>query len=94
MRLLAFAAVLFVGSVLFYSALDLPPVGSPDSPAATHISDEYLRRSLADTATPNVVTAVLADYRSFDTLGEVTVILTAGLACLLILGLGRKEEDE
>jgi len=32
------------------------------------------------------VTAVLADYRSYDTLGEVVVIFTAGLACLLVLG--------
>jgi multicomponent Na+:H+ antiporter subunit B len=32
-----------------------------------------------------VVTSVLADYRSFDTLGETLVIVTAGLACLVIL---------
>lgn len=37
---------------------------------------------------PNFVTAVLADYRGYDTLGETTVIFTAGLACLLILGVG------
>lgn len=94
MRLLAFVSVLFVGSVLFYAALDLPPVGSPDSPAATHISNDYLRRSMEDAATPNVVTTVLADYRGFDTLGETTVILTAGLACLVILGFARKKEEE
>jgi multicomponent Na+:H+ antiporter subunit B len=31
------------------------------------------------------VTAVLADYRGYDTLGETIVIFTAGLACILIL---------
>jgi multicomponent Na+:H+ antiporter subunit B len=36
------------------------------------------------------VTAVLADYRSFDTLGETTVIFTAGIGVLLILR-GRKK---
>ena len=35
---------------------------------------------------PNLVTAVLASYRGFDTLGEVTVVLTAGIGVLLLLG--------
>ena len=35
---------------------------------------------------PNVVTAVLASYRGYDTLGEVTVIFTAGIGVLALLG--------
>ena len=35
---------------------------------------------------PNIVTAVLASYRGYDTLGEVTVIFTGGIAGLLLLG--------
>ena len=45
------------------------------------------------TGVRNMVTAVLADYRSFDTLGEVTVIFTATVAVLLILRTGRKDGD-
>jgi multicomponent Na+:H+ antiporter subunit B len=93
-RLLAFLSTLFVGSVLFYSALDLPPVGSADSVPATHVSPHYTENTLKDANTPNIVTTILADYRGFDTLGETTVILTAGLACLLILGVKRKETEE
>ena len=40
---------------------------------------------MPQTRTPNIVTAVLADYRGYDTLGETAVILTAGLAVMLIL---------
>ena len=40
---------------------------------------------------PNVVTAVLASYRGYDTLGETAVIFTAGIAVLLIL---RKNTDD
>jgi multicomponent Na+:H+ antiporter subunit B len=40
-----------------------------------------------------MVTAVLADYRSFDTLGEVAVIFTAAMAALLILR-GRRRRSE
>ena len=34
---------------------------------------------------PNIVTAVLASYRGYDTFGEVTVIFTAGVGVLLLL---------
>ena len=36
---------------------------------------------------PNVVTAVLASYRGYDTFGEAVVIFSAGLGVLLLLGL-------
>jgi len=42
---------------------------------------------------PNVVTAVLASYRGYDTLGETTVVFTAGIGCLVLLA-GRRREDE
>jgi multicomponent Na+:H+ antiporter subunit B len=40
-----------------------------------------------------MVTVVLADYRSYDTLGEETVILTAGLVCYLLLRKIRTNRD-
>ena len=94
MRGLALLAVAFAGAVLFYAAPDLPPVGDPESPAAEHVSPLYIERAVSDAATPNLVTAILADYRGYDTLGETTVIFTAGLACLLILGAVGKEDEE
>jgi multicomponent Na+:H+ antiporter subunit B len=46
----------------------------------------------------NTVTAVLASYRGYDTLGEVTVIFTAGIGVLLLIGerlrRRRKREDD
>lgn len=86
MRLLAWLALGLVGASLVYATSDLPRLGDPYSRPAMHVSPRYISRSVQETATPNYVTAILADYRSYDTLGETTVILTAGLACLLILG--------
>jgi len=77
--LLAFAALLFLGG------LDLAEVGDPESAASAHVAARYVERSLAETHTPNVVTAVLADYRGFDTLGETMVVFTAALACSIVL---------
>jgi multicomponent Na+:H+ antiporter subunit B len=75
---------------LIYGTLDMPKWGDPHSPASSHVSPYYLHNSLEQTGTPNVVTSVLADYRGYDTLGETTVIFTAGMACILLLRRGRK----
>ncbi len=74
-----FAVLLLVASV------DLPDRGDPNAPAAVGVATQYVERSLADSETPNVVTAILADYRSMDTLGETLVVFTAALAAALIL---------
>ena len=81
------------GLLLILGSLDMPNTGDPGSPPATHVSPRYIESGLEETAVPNMVTAVLADYRSFDTLGEVTVIFTGALAVLLILRSGREEDD-
>jgi multicomponent Na+:H+ antiporter subunit B len=74
-----------LGLLLLYAAEDLPEFADPKSPANAHVSTEYLTDSLKETDTPNVVTAVLMDYRAFDTLIETAVIFTAGIACALLL---------
>ena len=57
-----------------------------------HVSPKYIEEAHRDTHTPNMVTAVIADYRSWDTLLETVVIFTAGLAVTLILfGSNRRE---
>jgi len=72
-------------ALLVYAEFDLPERGDPNAPASVHVSRSYIERSVRDTKTPNIVTAVLADYRGYDTLGETLVILAAGLAVFLIL---------
>jgi len=80
-------------AVLFYAEVDMPPYGDPSSPASLHVSPEYIERSLEETHTPDMVTAILADYRGYDTLGETTVIFTAGLICYLLLGPWKKDDN-
>ncbi len=91
MKALSIVTAVLVGAALIYGTLDMPKWGDPNSPASTHVSPYYLRHSLEHTETPNVVTSVLADYRGYDTLGETTVIFTAGMACLLLLRRWRKK---
>lgn len=78
--------VIGTGAALVYGTLDMPHFGSPDAPVHTHPNPGFVERSQDDMhGLPNVVTAVLASYRGYDTLGETAVIFTAGIAVLLIL---------
>jgi multicomponent Na+:H+ antiporter subunit B len=90
LKILSLVTAVLVGAALIYGTLDMPKWGDPHSPASTHVSPYYLHHSLEHMATPNVVTSVLADYRGYDTLGETTVIFTAGMACILLLRRRRK----
>lgn len=86
---LPLSVVLITGALLIYGTYDVPAFGDPNAPSQLHVAPYYLEKSLPETGVPNVVTAVLASYRGFDTLGEVTVIFTAGIAVLLLIG-GRR----
>ena len=78
------------GVVLIYGVSDLPGVGDPLAPAHNHVAPRYLQQSDEEIGIPNVVTSVLASYRGYDTLGEVTVIFTAGVGVLCLIGRTRR----
>ena len=71
-------------AALIWGITTLPPFGVADSTIQV-AGPDYLARSLHETGIPNVVTSVLASYRGYDTLGETTVIFTAGIAVFLLL---------
>jgi multicomponent Na+:H+ antiporter subunit B len=78
------------GAVLVWGTLALPPFGTPDAVIHKHVAPRYIADSIKETGVPNVVTSVLADYRGYDTLGETTVIFTAGIGVLLLLHRARR----
>ena len=71
--------------LLCYALVDMPPYGASSAPAHQHVAKYYIDKTSTEIAIPNIVTAVLASYRGFDTLGEITVIFTAGLAVFLLI---------
>lgn len=85
MKILGLIAVILTGSLLLYATGDFPAWSDPASPAHRHVSPHYIEHSLHETAVPNIVTAVLADYRGFDTMFETTVIFCAGVVCFFLL---------
>lgn len=84
-----------VGAALVWGTVGLAPFGTPDNVIHKHVAPKYLADSLNETMVPNVVTATLADYRGYDTLGETTVIFTAGIGVMLLLrGRRRRSADD
>ena len=84
----AFFIVVLTGIVLMYGVSDIPKFGDSQAPAHQYLSDRYVYQSPQETGVPNMVTSVLASYRGYDTMGEVAVIFTAGMAVLMLLGRG------
>ncbi len=93
MKVFNYILLAVFAGLLLYASFDLPPRGSEDAPIHRDVSptggavagSQYIQNAYPDAATPNIVTVVLADYRGFDTFGEVLVVFSAGMACLLIL---------
>ncbi len=85
MKLLATIVIFVWGGILFFTSFDFPYWGDGKSPASQHVSPYYIEHAMEDTSVPNIVTAVLADYRGYDTLFETAVIFSAGLACFFLL---------
>lgn len=92
---LPLAAVLVTGAALVYGTVDMPAFGDPEAPIQRYPSPSYVDKTEAEIGVPNVITAVLGSYRGYDTLGETTVIFTAGIAVLLLLrGRPRRVRDD
>ncbi len=86
--------VVATGAVLIYGTMDMPRYGDPNAPIHRHVAPYYLERTGPDTGLPNVVTAVLASYRGYDTLGEVAVIFTAAVGVLVLIGRSRRPKKK
>ena len=82
---LPLAVSLAVGAVLAYGMQGLPGFSDVAAPIHVHVAPRYLAEAVRETGVPNVVTAVLASYRGFDTLGETVVVFTAGAGVIALL---------
>jgi len=77
------AAVFFgiVAGIFVMSALLMHPFGELDESA---MDDYIIENTQEETGANNGVTAVVFDYRGFDTLGEATVLFTAVAGVILV----------
>lgn len=80
-RLPRLAVAVLVGTFVFGAGLLVNAARSADTVGATYLAD-----SVPEAAGGNVVNVILVDFRAFDTLGEITVLVAAvlGVAGLVL----------
>jgi len=86
------AACAMVAAGMIYASLGMPVFGDPEAPIHRHVAPRYIEDSPVEVGVPNMVTSILASYRGYDTLGETTVIFTAGIAAIALLWRWRRDE--
>lgn len=88
------STLVFIAVFLFfaYTALkELPSFGNP----LMSVVKRYLEEGVSGTGAVNLVSAVILDFRAYDTLGEATVLFTSVIGIMVILRRpGRKKVDE
>lgn len=95
MKKLSLIVVILLGGLLIYASNDFPSWGSSQTPAnQSKLSNYYITSIYDDTQVPNMVTAILADYRGYDTMFETVVVFVAGIAIFSILGVGVMKEEK
>ena len=94
LRILPILIVVATGAALIYGTWDMPAYGDPDAVIHHHLAPDLIAETENKIHIPNIVTAILASFRGYDTLGEVVVIFTAGVGVALLLGgLGLRRSD-
>jgi len=73
--------LLLIGAVLVVMVAEMPEFGSP-GPAYNNVAEYYLENSVPQTGAANIISAIILDYRGYDTMGEATVLF-AGIAAVL-----------
>jgi multicomponent Na+:H+ antiporter subunit B len=74
-----------LAAMLMIGMTGLPPFSDPAAPIHQYVVPRYLQESQQEIDVPNIVTAILASYRGYDTLGETTVVFTAGAGVIALL---------
>jgi multisubunit Na+/H+ antiporter MnhB subunit len=69
----------------------LPKFGYP----TMKIANTYLEQGLIKTGATNLISAIILDFRAYDTLGEATILFTAVIGVLAVMRkVGRKKVGE
>jgi multisubunit Na+/H+ antiporter MnhB subunit len=90
------AAIVFIAVFLYFgwfALKELPSFGSP----TMQTSQFYLREEVLEkeVKAANIVSAIILNFRAYDTLGEATVLFTAVIAVMAVMRRkGRKKINE
>lgn len=93
-KMISIICTIIIISTLLMGVMHLPNFGNKDLLDKRPVATKYLKDGVKDTGAKNIVTAVILDYRAFDTFVEATVLFTGILCVIMILKKGDEELDE
>lgn len=83
--------LLLAAYIVLVTVAELPPYGMPGNPAHNQVSQRYIENAWEETGVLNMITAIVLDYRAYDTMFETIVLFTAVLAVIITLKTTEKE---
>lgn len=83
---------LVIVALLLATVAELPPFGHERNPANNEVVNRYVKFGWHETGAQNIVAGLILDYRAFDTFGESSVLFTAAVSVLMILGASRSNK--
>lgn len=78
--------VLMVSYMLLLAVSEMPLYGELGNPTHNEVYHRYVEKGVEESGGLNLVTNIILDYRAYDTLLETTVLFTAVMAIMLVLG--------
>ena len=85
---------LVIVCLLLATVAELPPFGHERNPANNEVIQRYVKHGGRETGAQNIVAGLILDYRAFDTFGESSVLFTAAVSVLMILGASRSNKPK
>lgn len=84
-RVISFLIVCLLGVVLLLVVNDMPLLGNEGVPGNNQVTKKYIDNSKEKVKALNVITAILVDFRGYDTLIETIVLFTASISVFTVL---------
>lgn len=81
-------AAILLGALIVGAVDNVHPFGDPGK---TPMDDYFIANSLKNRSSENIVTAIVFDYRGFDTIGEAAVLFTALCSITVLFREGRRK---
>lgn len=84
-KVVSIALSVFIIVILLVGVSELPKFGEASNPANNYVSQRYLEKGVDETGAQNIVTAVILEYRAFDTFIEAVVLFSAAIAVIVAM---------
>lgn len=93
-KLFIVTLLLIIAVSLVLTVAEMPLFGAGQVPARKGPAEHYLKQGKSETKALNIMSAILVDYRAYDTLMETTVLFTATAAVLALAHEHKKKGDD